>query len=75
MWVKLSNNMVVKTRQFKKKKTILTNYQNTKCNAINYNVIFIGKILYKEVFILLLLCELVLLCCACSFQFKYLQAG
>jgi hypothetical protein len=40
---------------------------------INYNVIFIDKILHKEVFILLLLCELVLLYCACNFQFKYLQ--
>jgi hypothetical protein len=34
---------------------------------INYNVIFIDKILHKEVFILLLLCELVLLYCACNF--------
>jgi len=34
---------------------------------INYNVIFIDKILHREVFILLLLCELVLLYCACSF--------
>ena len=34
---------------------------------INYNVIFIDKILHREVFILLLLCELVLLYCACNF--------
>jgi hypothetical protein len=46
-----------------------------KCNAINYNVIFIDEILYKEIFILLLLCELVLLCCAYNYQFKYLHDG
>jgi len=44
--------MVASTSELKEKKTILTNYQKIKCNAINYNVIFIGEILYKEVFIL-----------------------
>ena len=41
-----------------------------KCNAINDNVIVIDEILNKEVFILLFLCELILLCYASSFQFK-----
>jgi hypothetical protein len=46
-----------------------------KCNAINDNVIVIDEILNREVFILLLLCELLLLCYTSSFQFKYMQDG
>jgi hypothetical protein len=46
-----------------------------KCNAINDNIIVIDEILKKKVFILLLLCELLLLCYTSSFQFKYLQNG
>jgi len=59
------------------------------CNAINYNVIFLDEISFnvmtmtfiyyqntmKHLFyvILLLHTELVLLCCVCCYDFKYLQ--
>ena len=36
---------------------------------------YLDEILYKEIFILLLLFELVLQCYSCNYQFKYLQDG
>jgi hypothetical protein len=55
------------------------------CNAINYKVIFIDEMHFnvitmmliyywiKKIFILLLWCELVLLCHVYNYEFNYLQ--